>query len=108
MQLETRGEIGRHRGVQIELSTRLAVPEDVLSRDLGSESVLLNLDTESYFGLDEVGASMWKALTKGHSVAFALKELSAVYDVAPHTLERDLLALAGKLLEHGLLELDSE
>lgn len=95
-------------GTRIDAETRLAVPEDVLVRDLSGESVLLNLRTESYFGLDKVGTRMWKALTTGRSVGSALKELSEVYDVTPDTLERDLFDLAGRLFDHALLELHPE
>ena len=88
----------------LDPSMRLTVPEEVLIRDLSAESVLLNLVTERYFGLDEVGTRMWKALTSGDSVGSALEKLREVYEVAP-TLERDLLGLAEELLQHGLLEI---
>ena len=95
-----RGWVGR-----VDPSMQLSVPAEILVRDLSAESVLLNLRTERYFGLDEVGTRMWKALTAGDSVGSALEKLREVYEIAPYTLERDLLGLAEELLQHGLLEI---
>jgi hypothetical protein len=84
--------------------TRLAVPAAVLFRELGGESVVLNLVSESYFGLDEIGTDMWFALVEHSSVDAAVEPLLDRYDVDRATLERDLLGLAETLIRHGLLE----
>ena len=39
------------------------VPDDVLMRELDGESVLVHLDSEACFGLDDVGTRMWALLT---------------------------------------------
>lgn len=36
-------------------SKRIVAPENVLVRELSGQAVLLNLDSEIYFGLDEIG-----------------------------------------------------
>ena len=73
-------------------------------RELEGESVLLNLDSEIYFGLDEVGTRMWALLTTAPSVQAAYDALRTEFDVAPETLRSDLETLIGHLLEKGLLE----
>ena len=47
---------------EIPFDRRLTVPEHVASRDLDGELVLLNYDSETYFGLDEVGTRIWEVL----------------------------------------------
>ena len=79
-------------------------PGHVLVRELSGESVLLNLESETYFGLDEVGTRMWALLTTAPSVQEAFEALCRDYDVEPETLRRDLEALIARLLEKGLLE----
>lgn len=79
-------------------------PAHVLVRELQGESVLLNLDSETYFGLDEVGTRMWEVLTTAPSIETAFETLRVEYDVAPEKLRADLEALVGQLLEKGLLE----
>ena len=84
---------------------RVRIPEDVLVSDLDGESVILNLKTESYFGLDEVGARMWAAVTTADSIEAGVTALTAEFDVEPSELRKDLSELLDTLLEHGLLEL---
>jgi Coenzyme PQQ synthesis protein D (PqqD) len=89
-----------------ELSLRkIVVPENVLVRELSGEAVLLNLDNEMYFGLDEVGYRMWKALTTTESVGAAYEQLLSEYEVEPEQLRESLDALIGQFTEHGLLQL---
>jgi hypothetical protein len=82
---------------------RVSVPRDVLIQELDGEAVLLNLDGGRYFGLDEVGTHMWKALTTSASIASVYEALLAEYDVDPQALRRDLEELVEKLVEHGLV-----
>jgi hypothetical protein len=89
----------------VERAARLAVPERVLFRELGGEAVLLNLASESYFGLDEVGTAMWSALVEHASVASALPAILDRYDADVGVMERDLIGLVERLVEHGLLEI---
>jgi hypothetical protein len=80
------------------------LPDHVKIRELDGEAVLLNLDSEKYFGLDEVGTSMIKALTSGGTVEEACASLLEEYDVAPDTLKADLDQLITKLLAKGLIQ----
>jgi len=86
------------------LKGRVTAPEGVLVRELGGESVLLNLDSESYFGLDEVGTRMWAALTSKPSIEAAFEELLAEYEVEPGQLREDLASFVDKLAEAGLID----
>src|SRR5437762_10901062 len=45
-------------GAMVTLVDRVVVPQHVLVRFMDGESVLLNLETERYFGLDETGTRM--------------------------------------------------
>ena len=91
----------------LNLSTRVSVSPDVLMNVVDGQSVLLDLKAGRYFGLDEVGTRMWQVLTASQSVEAAYTVLLAEYDVEPGRLREDLLALAEKLIENGLLEAHS-
>lgn len=80
------------------------MPSDVLTCELEGESVLLNLKSERYFGLDEVGSRMWKVLTTSESIQAAYQALLAEYAVDPEQLSRDLENFIEKLLGQGLIE----
>lgn len=87
------------------LNQTVAIPDGVMVRDLGEESVLLNLDSESYFGLDAVGTRMWKALTVSSTIQGAYEQLLTEYDVEPQRLRSDLVGLVDQLAEERLITL---
>lgn len=87
----------------VSLQNAFRLPDRVIMRELEGEAVLLNLDTETYFGLDEVGTRMWQLLTTLPNAQAAYDALLAEYDVSPETLADDLMALVRQLLDHGLL-----
>lgn len=83
---------------------RITTPEGVLVRELEGESVLLNLASESYFGLDAVGTRMWAALTGSDSIEAAYEKLFAEYEVEPEQLRADLRDFVARLVDAGLIE----
>lgn len=82
---------------------RISIPEGVMVRQLEGEAVLLNLNSESYFGLDDIGTCMWTRLTESASIEAAYDLLQAEYDVVPEQLQSDLCTFIDKLLEAGLI-----
>lgn len=83
---------------------RTTAPAHVLVRFLDQESVLLNLETEKYFGLDQTGTRMWQLLTASENIDAAYRQLLAEYDVEPELLRDNLSELLDRLVEHGLLQ----
>jgi len=90
----------------ISFSDRVTVPDDVLISNLQDESVLLNLDSERYYGLDDVGTRMLSALSTSSSIEAAYELLREEYDVEGEVLRRDLLSLVEKLLNQGLVKIE--
>jgi hypothetical protein len=84
---------------------RVRVAPDVLANVIDGETVLLNLKSESYFGLDEVGTRMWESLTTAGSIQAACEALLSEYDVEGGRLQQDVEALLEQLVEHGLVDL---
>ena len=76
----------------------------ILVKEIHGETVLLNLETEEYFGLDRVGTRMWTELTAAASIGEACEALRREYDVDDGTLRRDLAALVEDLRRFGLIE----
>ena len=87
----------------IVFSERAVVPSNVLIRFLDQESVLLNLETERYFGLDAVGTRMWQVVTEAATVEAALARLVEEYDAPLETLRTDLTNLLQHLVDNGLI-----
>lgn len=83
--------------------TAFVVPPGVLAREVDGEMVLLNLNTEQYYGLDAVGTEVVNRLTR-LPMAQAIDELCRLYEVEPAILRADVARLIDELLESGLLE----
>jgi hypothetical protein len=85
------------------MTEALRIPADVLSQEVNGETVLLNLEGESYFALNEVGTHIWQLLKSGQSPADIKENLHDHYDVAREQLEADVDRLLEALFEAGLL-----
>lgn len=92
--------------MDVLLHEKIVASPGVLVRELGGEMVLLHLDSEAYFGLDEVGARMWTLLTTADSFEIAFQTLLAEYEVDENLLRQDMTALLEQFLEYGLVEID--
>ncbi|RPH77339.1 MAG: PqqD family protein [Nitrospiraceae bacterium] len=86
----------------------LRVADEIVFRDLAGESVLLNLGTGTYFGLDAVGTRLWHLIAEHGSTALVFETLLAEYEVDALRLQKDLGALTEQLLAKGLLTTDAE
>lgn len=87
------------------LKSKGLVPEHVLFQEVAGNSALLNLETETYFGLDDVGTSMWQAIEQSEAIAVAARRVAEDYDASLETIERDIAKLAVDLRSHGLLNI---
>lgn len=76
-----------------------------MMQELDGEAVILNLNSESYFGLDDVGTHMWTLLTRSTSIQAAFDSLTGEYNVEELTLRNDLIKLLLQLVDNGLLVL---
>jgi hypothetical protein len=88
----------------ISFQAKILVPKQVLVRTFQNESVLLNLDSESYHGLDDVGTRMWQALSQSANIQAAYDSLLPEYEVDAATLQKDLEAFIETMVERGLVE----
>ena len=86
----------------IALDSTVAASDDAVFREMDGESVLLNLETGMYFGLDEVGTRVWRLAADDGSLRAIRERLLEEYDADAATIERDLLALAEALVSKGL------
>jgi hypothetical protein len=91
--------------MSISFSDRVKIPDDVLISKLQEESVILNLDSERYYGLDDVGTRMLSILSNSESIEAAYQTLVQEYDVDAQVLRRDLTELIENLSQQGLIQI---
>jgi Coenzyme PQQ synthesis protein D (PqqD) len=87
------------------LAWHASVPAHVVYRSFVNETVVLNLETGRYHGLNPVGGRMLEALDREETVAGAVGRLAGEFgDVAPGQLERDVCSFCADLRARGLIE----
>ena len=84
-------------------SGRLVPAPAVLSQTVVGESVLLDLRSQKYFGLNEIGTRVWQLLQETNDIDAIRARLLVEYAVAADELERDLDDLLARLLAAGLV-----
>jgi hypothetical protein len=86
----------------------VTVPEHVVHRDFAQETVILNLETGQYHGLNPVGGRMLTVLQTGSSVGEVAARLAEEFDQPVEDVERDLVAFCSDLAARGLIEIQHE
>ena len=85
--------------------SRVVASKNQVSTNLSNEAVILGLHDSVYYGLDPVGARIWAMVQEPRSLASIVETLTIEYNVAAERALSDLIALAGMLIERGLLEI---
>ena len=91
--------------MSMELTARVRLANDVLMQKVGDDAILLNLNTENYFALDEVGTRIIDTLQESVSVAQAVQKLAGIYEVDEAKLTKDAVGLIEECEQHGLLQI---
>jgi hypothetical protein len=84
-------------------STKFVISEEALSQEVNGETVILDLKSESYFGLDEVGTRIWQLLNKGNTPQQIHDLLLVEYEVDAEQLQKDISELISQLADAGLI-----
>jgi hypothetical protein len=86
------------------LSARVTIPQHVVYRPFVSETVLLNLQTGVYHGINPVGGRMLEALGKAETVRAAAAALAEEFGVPVEQVEQDIVEFCLGLLDRQLIE----
>lgn len=87
-----------------QFSETVTISEEALFQEVSGECVILDLASESYFGLDETGTRIWQLLVEYGDVQQVFNALVEEYDVEPEVLEKDLRELILELDKAGLVD----
>ena len=96
-------------GVEVmtkELPDEVSISQEVLTQEIGGESVLLDLESEQYFGLNRVGTRIWQLLSEGMQLEDLVQQLLTEFDAPEDKLRSDIKSLMVDLLDSGLIKTD--
>ncbi len=91
--------------LSINLNQTIALSPDVISQEVSGETVLLDLESENYFGLDEVGTRIWQLIKETNDLNSIFKTLLTEYEVSEERLQQDLTVLLTEIEGLGLITL---
>ncbi|MEP2180544.1 MAG: PqqD family protein, partial [Marinomonas sp.] len=82
----------------------ITASDDVVSREVNGEAVLLDLASGLYFGLNVVGSAIWQVVGDAPAKVSALCDaVEAEFDAPRDVIEADVEELLGELVAAGLV-----
>ncbi len=92
----------------MQLTDRFTVSDDVVTREVSGELVLMDLNSGQYFGLDAVGGRIWELLSESpHQLSELCDKIESEFDAPRDRIESDLIALATQLRDQELIAADA-
>jgi hypothetical protein len=92
----------------ISIDTRVKPEGDVLFQEVQGDAVLLDLRSGVYFGLDHVATRMWQLMGEGSTLSAVARQVCEEFDVPEEKCAEDVVALASRLSEEGLITICSQ
>lgn len=83
--------------------TVVVASKDQISCDLGEEAAILGMKDSVYYGLNPVGAQIWRLLQSPRSIGEIRDVIVNEYDVTAQRFESDLIGLLQQMLQAGLV-----
>ena len=90
------------------LSSLVSAAKRQVSADLDGDVVILELGSGIYYGLSEVGRSIWNRLDKPIRVDALCSSLMEEYDISREQCEQETLSFLNELASYGLVEVVHE
>ena len=89
------------------LSNIITINDTVFTQVVDEEMVILNPESEAYFGLDETGAVIWQHLNELGSLKEVHDAMYTIYDVDSEQLEADICRFVQELVDARLVKVES-
>ncbi len=87
----------------MKLNDTLFRSPNATHQTVGEEAILVNLNTGSYYSLNDTGTLFWELIDGRRTLADCAVEVAKAYDVGAEVVEADLLELAAEFFDEGLV-----
>ncbi len=78
--------------------------DGVLFQTVVDESVLLNINDNRYYGLDDIATRMWQLLIEHGDEEAVIRQMLDEYDVEEPVLHQDFAELIVEMEQYGLIK----
>ena len=83
---------------------KVYIPKHITTTEFKGSSILLDLQQNTYYALNDSAATFWNFLIDLGSTEAAFAETLKLYDVSEKVLINDIIHLIESLIEAGLLQ----
>ena len=94
------------RTLKLDLSTIIKQSTGIITQNLEEDTVMANIDSGRYFGVDSTAKFIWEQLATAITVENICKKVLEEYDIDTETCEREVLLFVQKLADENLLEFE--
>ncbi|MBP0011911.1 MAG: lasso peptide biosynthesis PqqD family chaperone [Roseofilum sp. SBFL] len=92
----------------ITLTQKLVRNPDILASNLEDELVMMNIESDSYYGTNPVGTRIWELLEQPVTVSELCGLLQEEFDVDDQTCQQDVLPFIQKIVDEKLVSIIEE
>ena len=82
---------------------RYAISQDVVHRVLDGETIVLSLESGTYFGLNATGTRVWSLIEEGASRSAIIERISSEFNHPIDVVQPDVDELLATLQARGLV-----
>lgn len=86
----------------MNLNQKIIFSDTVVTQEVDEEIIILDMNTENYFGLNKIGSVIWQVIKEKPVLNEVYETLLERYDVESEVLMADLENFVEKLLKSGL------
>lgn len=93
---------------RLKMTSRVVAASEQVSSELDGEAVILDLASGVYYGLDGVGAHVWRTIQTPKRIEEIREEILERFQVEPERCTRDLFAFLRELERKKLVRITDE
>jgi len=91
--------------IQMNFTEKMTIPSTVFAQEVDDEMVIMDTQSENYFGLDAIGTQMWQILIENGSLENLKIKILEMYDVEENVLRQDIEVFISELLKNKLINI---
>jgi len=91
--------------IQMNFTEKMTIPSTVFAQEVDDEMVIMDTQSENYFGLDAMGTQMWQILIENGSLENLKIKILEMYDVEENVLRQDIEVFISELLKNKLINI---
>ena len=87
---------------RLKLDSIIQRDSEIIAVEMGNETVMMGIDQSKYFGLNEVGTTVWENIEKPITIQALVHVVRKNFDIEEKDCLADILELVSDLMTQGL------